>query len=196
MDPLTGDWVTGFNQDVSHPNGTGAKAMGRALVDGLVDWIAPVWPPRADEQLAAGLTQNLISNALFLDNDGENPSDWTITAGGTAEITTDSAVNGNIWGLANQEAYITVSTTSGQRLLFGFFARTESQFDCYVLAGNASSTTHLAGLRNWKTSIPDFSYFSYEFSVPDEVTQLTVKIKASASLCSVAQIALIKLTEI
>lgn len=196
VDPLTGDWLSGYNQDVSHPNGAGAKAMGHALADALSDWIAPVWPPRADEQLAAGLTQNLITNALFLTNDGTNPSDWTITTAGTATITTDSAVKGSVWNLTSQEAYLTVSATAGQKMLFGFFVKTGSQFDCYVLSGSSSSTTNLAGIRNWKTNITEFSYFSYEFTVPSGVTQLTVKIKAAAVPCSVAQIALIKLTEI
>lgn len=102
VDPLTGDWITGYNQDVSHPNGTGAKVMGQALVDGLKDWTSPVWPVRADEQLAAGLTKNHITNALFLNNTGSNPSDWTITTAGTATISTDSSVKGNVWTTTNQ----------------------------------------------------------------------------------------------
>lgn len=196
VDPLTGDWISGYNQDVSHPNGTGAKAMGQAVVDGLKEWVIPYFPARADEQLASGLSQNLITNALFLNNTGTNPSDWTITTAGTATISTDPAVKGNVWNITNQEAYLTVSATAGQRMLFGFFVKTGSQFDCYVLSGTSSSTTNLAGIRNWKTSITDFSYFCYEFVVPSGVTQLTVKTKAAASSCSIAQIALIKLTEI
>ncbi|HHQ5719969.1 TPA: SGNH/GDSL hydrolase family protein [Klebsiella variicola subsp. variicola] len=196
VDPLTGDWIAGYNQDVSHPNGTGAKAMGQALVDGLKDWTSPVWPARADEQLAAGLTRNLITNALFLNNTGTNPSDWTVTTAGTATITTDSAVKGNVWSTANQSSELAVSVTPGQRLQFGFFTKTASQLSLYVLAGGSSSTQNLAGLRGWKTYITDWAYFSYEFTVPAGTTQVTVKMVTGGALSSVAQISLIELTEI
>lgn len=195
-DPLTGDWVSGYNQDVSHPNGTGAKAMGQALVDGLKDWTSPTLPVRADEQLAAGLTKNLITNALFLNNTGANPSDWTITTAGTATITTDIAVKGNVWSTANQSSELTVSVTPGQRLQFGFFTKTASQLSLYVLAGGSSSTQNLAGLRGWKTYITDWAYFAYEFTVPDGITQVTVKMVTGGALSSIAQISLIELTEI
>lgn len=195
-DPLTGDWISGYNQDVSHPNGTGAKAMGQALVDGLKDWTSPTLPVRADEQLAAGLTKNLITNALFLNNTGANPSDWTITTAGTATITTDIAVKGNVWSTANQSSELTVSVTPGQRLQFGFFTKTASQLSLYVLAGGSSSTQNLAGLRGWKTYITDWAYFAYEFTVPDGITQVTVKMVTGGALSSIAQISLIELTEI
>lgn len=196
VDPLTGDWIAGYNQDVSHPNGTGAKAMGQALVDGLKDWTSPVLPARADEQLAAGLTKNLITNALFLNNAGGNPSDWTVTTAGTATITTDPAVKGNVWSTANQSSELAVSVTPGQRLQFGFFTKTASQLSLYVLAGGSSSTQNLAGLRGWKTYITDWAYFSYEFTVPAGITQVTVKMVTGGALSSVAQISLIELTEI
>ncbi|SNR73849.1 GDSL-like Lipase/Acylhydrolase family protein [Methylobacillus rhizosphaerae] len=196
VDPLTGDWISGYNQDVSHPNGTGASAMGDALIAGLEDWTATTWTARADEQIAAGLSQNLIQNALFLTNDGINPTDWTISTEGTSVIETDAEVKGNVWTFSDQESYLTVAATTGQRMQLGFFAKTASQFDCYVVAGDSSSTTNLAGIRNWKTNISDLGYFSYEFVVPDGITQLTVKTKAASAACSLAQISLIKLTEI
>ena len=194
VDPLTGDWIAGYNQDVSHPNGTGAKAMGQALVDGLKDWTSPVWPARADEQLAAGLTKNLITNALFLNNAGGNPSDWTVTTAGTATITTDPAVKGNVWSTANQSSELAVSVTPGQRLQFGFFTKTASQLSLYVLAGGSSSTQNLAGLRGWKTYITDWAYFSYEFTVPAGITQVTVKMVNGDLVCVLCWIQLLIMT--
>ena len=136
VNPLTGNWTPGYNQDVSHPNGTGAKVMGQALADGLKEWTAPVFTARADEQVAAGLSQNLITNALFLTNDGTNPTDWTVTTAGTASITTDSAVKGNVWNITNQAAEIAVAVTAGQTIQLGFFVKTGSAlFECYALAG-------------------------------------------------------------
>lgn len=196
VDPLTGDWITGYNQDVSHPNGTGAKVMGQALVDGLKDWTSPVWPVRADEQLAAGLTKNHITNALFLNNTGSNPSDWTITTAGTATISTDSSVKGNVWTTTNQVSELTVAVTPGQKMQFGFFVKAGSQFSLYALAGGSGSTQNLAGLRGWKTAITDWSYFSYKFTVPSGITQATVKFSTGSVATSIAQISLIELTEI
>lgn len=197
VNPLTGNWTPGYNQDVSHPNGTGAKVMGQALADGLKEWTAPVFTARADEQIAAGLSQNLITNALFLTNDGTNPTDWTVTTAGTASITTDSAVKGNVWNITNQAAEIAVAVTAGQTIQLGFFVKTGSAlFECYALAGGSSSTTYLAGIRDWKTAIDSFGYFSYEFIVPAGTTTATLKINAGASQCSVAQMSLIKITEI
>ncbi|HBW3144460.1 TPA: SGNH/GDSL hydrolase family protein [Klebsiella pneumoniae] len=194
--PLTGDWIMGYNQDVSHPNGTGAKIMGQALVDGLMDWTSPVWPVRADEQLASGLTKNHITNALFLNNTGSNPSDWTITTSGTATISTDSAVKGNVWTTTNQASELTVSVTPGKKMQFGFFVKAGSQFSLYALAGGTGSTQNLAGLRGWKTAITDWSYFSYEFKVPSGITQATVKFSSGSVATSIAQISLIELMEI
>lgn len=198
VDPATGDWIAGYNQDVSHPTGVGARVMGQALVDGLLEWSATTWPPRADEQVSAGLTANLLSNSLFLTNDGQNPTDWTIDTAGTATVTQDPGIKGNAWSMANQTASLTVGATPGDRLQLGFFMKTAGStlFECYALAGDSTSTTHLAGIRGWVTPTEGWGYFCYEFTVPSGITTITLKTNAGASVCSIAQIGLIKITEI
>ena len=109
VEPLTGGWISGYNRDASHPTGEGAKAMGKAMVDGLLHWTSTTWPARADEQVTAGLTANLLANPLFLNNDGTNPTDWTITSAGTASITQDAAVKGNVWSFSNHSASLAVT---------------------------------------------------------------------------------------
>lgn len=79
---------------------------------------------------------------------------------------------------------------------FGFFVKAGSQFSLYTLAGGSGSTQNLAGLRGWKTAITDWSYFSYEFTVPSGITQATVKFSTGSFSTSIAQISLIELTEI
>ncbi|WP_337071997.1 SGNH/GDSL hydrolase family protein [Klebsiella aerogenes] len=198
VNPLTGDWLPGLNQDVSHPTGAGAKIMGKALVAGMESWTAPVWPARADEQIATGLSLNQIPNPLFLNNDGNNPDGWTITQAGVSAVAPDSSVSGNFWSMTNQKAYLTLAVTPGDRLQFGLMLKKEgsSGFACYLVSGDSSSENYLAGIRDWKESIDDFAYFSYELTVPNNVNSVTVNISAGASQLSIAQLSLIKLTEV
>lgn len=198
VDPATGNWLSGYNRDASHPTGEGAKAMGKAMVDGLLHWTATTYPPRADEQVAVGLTANLLANPLFLNNDGTNPIDWTVLTTGTASITQDPAVKGNVWNLSNHTASLSVTAVPGSRYQFGVFMKTAGSnlFECYALSGSSESTTHLAGVRKWGTATDGWGYFCYEFVVPESTSSITLKINAAASQCSVAQIGLIEITEI
>ncbi|WP_230079610.1 hypothetical protein [Serratia marcescens] len=127
--------------------------MGKAMVDGLLHWTSTTWPARADEQVTVGLTANLLANPLFLNNDGTNPTDWTITTAGTASITQDAAVKGNVWSFSNHSASLAVTAIPGRRYQFGVFMKTmgSTLFECYALSGDADSTTHLAGVRKWGT---------------------------------------------
>lgn len=198
VDPTTGSWLPGYNRDASHPTGEGAKAMGKAMVDGLLQWTATTFPPRADEQIAAGLTANLLANPLFLNNDGTNPTDWTITTVGTASISQDPAVKGNVWNLSNHAASLGVTAVPGKRYQFGVLMKTAGSnlFECYALSGGGSSTTHLAGVRKWGTPTDGWVYFCYEFVVPDGISDITLKLSAATSQCSIGEINLIKITEI
>lgn len=198
VDPATGDWISGYNRpsDPSHPSKFGAAVMGQALSDGLLDWTAPVFPPRADEQVTLGLTGNTAPNPLFLTNNGTNPTGWTITTAGTASITTDSAVKGNVWNLQNQQAYLPVTVTPGNTMQLSFFMNTPggSLFEFYALAGDQTSTTHLAGIRQWSGITTGWGFFAYEFVVPAGITTVTIMANVSTSMCSVAQLGLINIT--
>jgi len=198
VEPLTGGWISGYNRDASHPTGEGAKAMGKAMVDGLLHWTSTTWPARADEQVTAGLTANLLANPLFLNNDGTNPTDWTITTAGTASITQDAAVKGNVWSFSNHSASLAVTAIPGRRYQFGVFMKTmgSTLFECYALSGDADSTTHLAGVRKWGTPTDGWGYFCYEFLVPAGTPSITLKINSATSQCSIAQISLIEIAEI
>jgi len=193
VNPLTGDWIPGMNQDVSHPTGAGAKVMGKALVDGLKEWSAPIFAPRADEQLTPELTGNLIPNCLFLNNNNINPSGWTITVAGASSVGSSDVIKGNAWSMASQEAEIDITLTPGDRLQLGYFVKTgTSLFEMYLVSG----TTYLAGIRDWKVSTDDFLYFNYEFIVPPSITSAKLKIKTTTSQSTVGQISLLKLTEL
>lgn len=197
VNPETGDWIAGYNQDVSHPTSNGARAMGKALVDGLLDWTAPVYPQHADEQLLPGLSNNIISNPLFLEHDGSNPKNWNVTTAGTSRVVA-SGLSGNAWISRNQSSTLTIDINPGGRYALGFFVKTDGAglFECYVLAGSGTSTSHLAGVRGWDAAITDWAYYWYEFTVADEYNKVTIVFNTGVADCSIAQIGLFEQTRI
>lgn len=199
VDPATGDWVVGLNQDVSHPRGAGAKVMGRALADAMLQWVSTSEPPHADEQIADGLSRNRLPNGLFLDATGGDADGWVVETAGDAAIETDAAVRGNVWHLgtaASTKRSRTISVTAGDKLGFGFYLKHSAQAaksEVYVLAGGRDSNTHLAGIRQWLTVIDSFSYFWQEFAVPAGVSSITVVVNSEASGLSLAQMGIFNL---
>lgn len=203
VDPATGDWLPGYNQvnggvpDPSHPSETGAKVMGKALSDALEAWTSPVYPTIAEEQIAAGLTNNLLANPLFytLNGAGDAPDGWTTVTVGTSSIAPDPEGKGNIWTLRNSKRTRQITLTPGEKLGFGFFIKSSAdvQFEFYIAQGNASSTNYLAGMRTWNKKVDDFSYFYQEFVVPAGVTTATLVISCGAVDINTKQIGLFKL---
>lgn len=202
VNPLTGDWMPGYNQDVSHPTNVGTYYMGKALVAGMQEWTAKVYPVMADEQLPNNtLGKNIFTNPLFLNNDGTNPTDWLIGSAGTAsirDVVAGEDVVGKVWMLQNQTATVTVPVTEGQKLGFGFKVKTDAignfSFSCAGASG--SGLTNLAGLINWKSVIPDWGYFYYEFVVPTGQTSITFTAVAGAGRVHLAQLGLMKISEV
>ncbi|MBH2810181.1 SGNH/GDSL hydrolase family protein [Serratia liquefaciens] len=204
VDPATGDWLPGYNKidedgnpDPSHPSETGAKAMGKALSDALEAWTSPVYPTIAEEQIAAGLTNNLLANPLFytLNGAGDAPDGWTTVTAGTSSIAPDPEGKGNIWTLRNSKRTKQITLTPGDKLGFGFFIKSNAdvQFEFYIAQGSASSTNYLAGMRTWNKKVDGFSYFYQEFVVPAGVTTATLVISCGAVDINTKQIGLFKL---
>lgn len=202
VDPATGNWKSGYNEDVSHPTETGAKVMGRALSDALNAWIAPVYPTMVNEQITIGLTNNMLDNSLFLtlNGTGNAPTGWTAVTAGTTTINTDAAVTGNVWHIVSGKYTRAVTLTPGDKLGFGFKIKcgeaSGQQVECYIANGDVSSITYLTGMRTWNRSVDNFSYFYHEFTVPAGVTLGTIVISAGNVDLYVGQIGLFKLSEV
>lgn len=203
VNPLTGDWLPGYNQDVSHPTNMGAYYMGKALYDGMLDWTAKVYPTMADEQLPDNtLGTNLIANSLFLKTTGNMPDDWVLSTAGVSSLraaASGEGVVGNVWEQRNQTSTLTINVTPGQKVGFGFMVKNDSatgsfSFTCAGIAG--SGLQNLAGLRDWKYHIPDWSYFYYEFTVPSDQTSMTFTLATGSSTVSIAQLGLFKISEV
>lgn len=202
--PATGDWLPGYNRmdddgnpEPSHPSETGAKAMGKALSDALEAWTSPVYPTIAEEQISAGLTNNLLDNPLFytLNSAGDAPVGWTTVTAGTSSIAPDPEGKGNIWTLRNSKRTKQITLTRGDKLGFGFFIKPNAdvQFEFYIAQGDASSTTYLTGMRTWNKKVDDISYFYHEIVVPAGVTTATLVISCGAVDINTKQIGLFKL---
>ncbi|SAI58897.1 Uncharacterised protein [Bordetella ansorpii] len=193
VDPATGDWRSGYSQDASHPNAAGARAMGAEFARVMGDWISPTEPIHADEQLAVGLSANVVPNALFLTASGGEADGWMADIAGDVAIETDPAVVGNVWRLGQAgetQRSLTVAVTSGASYTLGFYASVGNPAlaQVYALRGGPTSTIHLGGLRRWSTPIDGMRYFSYEFTVTGGSTSATIVLHSNAADLRVAQL--------
>ncbi|MBL3522892.1 hypothetical protein IM876_09470 [Serratia plymuthica] len=196
VDPLTGEWKSGYNQDVSHPTPLGASVMGKALSDAMIQWVAPTLPRTAVSLTTPGLSNNLIDNPLFGASTSGVPTGWTTSTAGTVTVATDSQILGNAWtitGSSTVPKYTkTISVTAGTKIGFGAMlkctANDSSSVAFYAVAGDSTSTVYLAGIRGWKLTITNFGYFYYEATIPTGVTQLTIIASVNLGTLNIAQL--------
>lgn len=216
-DPTTGGWYTGWNYDLSHPTGLGAKAMGRALANGVADWVGDIKPRMAVSNTNPAISTNLIDNPLFLtSSDGINPDGWSVVNAGTSSLDAVDDVKGKAWTLIagsdgiNARRSLTIPVTAGSRLGLGFFFRQNVDSDpamvvngkkgnyVYLVSGTSEATntylSYLSGIRRWLVKTDGFGYFYDEFVVPAGVTNVTLVL--SGENMTVAQLGLFKITEI
>jgi lysophospholipase L1-like esterase len=98
-DPTNDSWISGYNQDASHPTGLGAKAMGDELARVLAPAMPPYAPPRAIAQTLPTTSQNMFNDPLWLAADGNadgTPDAMTVFAAATH---TDTIVSGSADGV-------------------------------------------------------------------------------------------------
>jgi lysophospholipase L1-like esterase len=198
-----GNWLPGYNKDASHPTPLGAKTMGKALADAMAPWLSPNLPLIANEQLTPAVTQNLVDNPLFLDNDGVTPTGWAAVTTGTSVVEADPGIKGNAWRLTGGGTVFpkytkTVDVVAGTTYGFGFNFKSAStrKVEFYLLAGDSSSTVHLGGLRRWDQPTDDWGYFYGETTIPAGVTQATLVAYSEGTSLSVAQLGIFPITEI
>lgn len=208
-DPLTGEWKSGYNQDVSHPWPVGAKAMGQAVADTMSKWQAPTHCRKAESVTDPESSDNALDNPLFINSTDGIPDGWIVDNNtGSFSISQDPAVKGNVFTLVGgggniAAAHKTISVTPGERFSFGVYtkiaASNSSWNACYVVAGDSiedtDSTVYLAGLRNWKYD-SDWGYFYFEFDVPEDQTEVTIVLKAQAgTTLNVAQMGIFEVAD-
>jgi len=201
-DPATGQWFSGWNYDASHPTAAGAKAMGQALVDAMVNWVSNVSPRMAESNTTPETSTNLIANPLLLNIDGPNePTAWLIGTAGTSNLTSDSAVKGNVLRVASADGTTpatrsqTIAVTPGDVLEFSLKFKANSGGENNVWVNSAANpfalTGILAGIRRWAATMDTFGTYSQRFTVPAGVTSLNVAI--SGIDLSIGQIGLHKI---
>ncbi|HDJ1441589.1 TPA: prophage tail fiber N-terminal domain-containing protein [Serratia rubidaea] len=208
-DPLTGQWLPGYNQDASHPWPVAAKVMGKAVADAMNEWMAPTTPRKAISVTTPETSDNLLANPLFIDHTDGIPDGWVIDSSGMFSVADDPDVLGNAFVMSGRAGSVamchrTLPVTAGRRYGFGIDAKItaslSSWVSCYVVAGSSTEdtdeTVYLAGLRNWKESTDGYGYFYYEFAVPDDATEITIIAKAQDGTLSVAQGGVFNITEI
>ncbi|CAI1180102.1 Prophage tail fibre N-terminal [Serratia ficaria] len=208
-DPLTGQWLPGYNQDASHPWPVAAKVMGKAVADAMNEWMAPTTPRKAISVTTPETSDNLLANPLFIDHTDGIPDGWVIDQSGTFSVADDPDVLGNAFVMSGRSGSIamchrTLPIIAGQRYGFGLEAKIaaslSSWVSCYVVAGSSTGdtaeTVYLAGLRNWKESTEGYGYFYYEFTAPADVSEVTIVAKAQDGTLSIAQGGVLNITEI
>ena len=202
-DPATGQWFSGWNYDASHPTAAGAKAMGLALADAMVNWVSNVSPRMAESNTTPEASTNLIANPLLMNVDAPNvPASWAIGNAGTPSLLADPAVKGNVLRIASSDGTTpatrsqTVSVTPGDVLEFSLKFKANSGGENNVWVNSAATpfalTGILAGIRRWAATMDTFGTYSQRFTVPAGVTSLNIAI--SGLDLSIGQVGLFKIT--
>lgn len=196
VDPLTGEWRSGYNQDVSHPTPLGASVMGKALSDAMSEWVAPTLPRMSVSITSPELSNNLIDNPLFVSSTAGVPNGWDTSTAGSVSVATDPEILGNAWtitGSGTIPRYTkTISVTPGAKIGFGAKLKCSSTDSSsvafYAVAGGDTSTTYLAGIRGWKLTITNYGYFYYEVTIPSGITQMTLIASVNQGTLNLAQL--------
>ncbi|CAI1122962.1 Uncharacterised protein [Serratia liquefaciens] len=205
VDPATDGWRSGYNgtldnglPDPSHPTALGAFHMGKALSAVMAPLAMPVYPQLAIANPVTADGPNSIINPLFMDAANNLPTGWKVESG-SAELISDPAVEGNVLvvkGGVGIRAAVTqvVPVTPGETRNFSFKVKIRSEVEgstgCFFETNDAQKTG-VIGLRPWNQSTGDFLTYSYDFVVPENVTELKLNIVANTAEIYVGQIGLI-----
>lgn len=208
-DPLTGGWIAGYNQDVSHPTPLGAKAMGNAVATAMSQWQAPTTPQKAESVTTPTSSNNILTNPLFVDSAAGLPTDWAADVAGTVAISQESGVKGNAWTITGASApypryYRTISVEPGKKYGFGFMMKISgtgsvpSWMSCYAKSGSSltdsTGDVYFGGVRGWRLTA-DWGYYYFESVIPTGVTQMTIITQAQGGYISLAQMGVFTITD-
>lgn len=200
VNPLTGEWVTGFNTDISHPGVAGVRAMGTALAQALQAWLPPAAVMAADSQVAAGQSTNAIVNALNLTDAGpDGIPDGFAKVSGTGETSTlptpsggdvTAGMLGKWWQVTRASGTDTVAydgpsmtVTAGDRVLFAFEVVATLEAGAASLQAalvSSDAATVVAGLAGWTADIASPGILAFEATVPAGLTSLKPRVSLSA----------------
>ena len=206
VDPRTGDWLPGIAADVSHPTYKGARIMGKVLSDAMQKWVSPALPTMAEEQLAVGLTNNILSNPLFYTHTSGDvgPDEWTKSGTGVSEMLAETSDGkGDILHLTGSGRFMRfIDVTPGKKYGFGVFIKSVGD-DSSMLKSvyikptpDDSGAIYSAGLAGFAGQIDNWSYVYNEFVVPTGVTKITVVLAASGGETWFRQIGIFELPEV
>lgn len=188
-DPSTGEWISGYNIDVSHPTPLGCQVMGKALYNSVAEWLVTRTPriSVANTENAAG--DNLVVNGVFTEG---LSTGWVST--GAPTTGTDASVLGTIAIVSSsQELNQSVVVESGKRYGFGFKVKTsgtDTILGCYCYDG----ATMLAGIRSWRTGTEEWGYFYKEFTAISN--NVSIRILSAGGTISVGQIGIFPIGDI
>lgn len=206
VDPVTDGWKAGYNgtlgngqPDPSHPTALGAFNMGKALAAAMSPLTMPVFPQLAIANPVTAGGSNSIINPLYLDTDNGLPTGWLVEAGDVG-LLTDPAVVGNVLAVKSTAGVRTavsqiVPVTPGEIRNFSFKVKIVSGISgstgCFFET-NDTQKANVIGLRPWNQSSDGFLTYSYDFVVPENMTELKLNIVANNAEIYVGQIGLIK----
>lgn len=205
VNPKTGDWLPGIAADVSHPTYIGARIMGKVLADTLAKWVSPALPTMAEEQIAVGLTNNIMPNPLFYSHsDATIPDGWTKSGAGVSEMLAETSDGkGDILHLTGSARFLRyIDVTPGKKYGFGVFIKSVGDDSTMLKSAyvkpvpDDSGSVYSAGLVGFAGQIDNWSYVYNEFVVPTGVTKITVALAASGGETWFRQIGIFELPEV
>lgn len=188
VNPLTGNWKPGYNQDVSHPTELGAKVMGKTFADTMSQWLAPSYPDSAQSISDPATSANKAVNPLFLDVTGGLPTAWTVDIPANASIITDdTTIIGNAFKLTSPtgttKAYqdITVAPNKKMGITFKFKVtdRVTGGLGYAFIEDrtNPAAIVRLGGVNRWAHEDPNFLYYHFDFTTGATTTTLRMNLQ-------------------
>lgn len=198
VDPANGQFLSGYNQDGTHPNVDARIVLGQLVADELDPFLGPSLAPLPQYN---GDPHNLVTNGLFLtDSNADGRADpWATTGAGSQTQTLDAAPVGNWqnWNVSSGSTTglsrnITSGVAAGDRLRFVGRFKNDGQ-TLRVQASAIGATYQNRPVENVSTEVTD-GIWDTEFTLPSGATGVTVSFTGGVGDHAVSQVGLYNLT--
>lgn len=168
-----GQWIAGYNQDVSHPTPVGCMAMAKELVNSLLGRLPAIMPIRPGVATGNG---NLLPNGGF-----DGLAEWTVTG-------TPSTVDGVCILKPGDKVQEWVTAVVGAKYSFNVAFKVDGDnpnVRLYVQDGPTATPVLKGGVNLWRLA-HDWLYMTFEYTSTNAST--SVIIGSTTGTLSVAEV--------
>jgi len=209
VDPSTGDYLSSYTSDGTHPTIAGYRVMGQLVADQIAPFLPPAFPYLTSEITDA---VNLLTNGVFVGDSNADgvANNWSLAAAAgdtTPSLVSDATIKGN-W------QRLTTTASAGQRYFSQTVNMSGGNFavgDRVAFAGRIRTTNLESGnmgvilrltfysnstiieqnsiIENVPVDIPNGGVFYEEYDVPVGTTKIQVLMSNGSSGTGVVEFA-------